>query len=288
MSATDNLGPHLLGRVPSEPDDRDYRLAPFLTGDPLDAALEVMLSHHYSTWFKNWATLVTQRAKGATPAPAPAPTPTPTPTPTPVPPTPTPTPTPTPPPPPPAPSGNVTWQNPEAVLDQGQTGHCVGFGWCDWGNTYPIDDRYVASDGHTVYYECKVIDGQPGQENGSSVRSGAKAMLKRGRLSAYAAAASVAEIRAFLRAHGPIVMGTDWHTDMFTPDANGYIKPTGVIEGGHCFTAVADLVDEDAILFLNSWGNEWGLGGYFKMKTADVAKLLAAKGEAWAAVELPL
>lgn len=277
-----SIGVHLLGRVPSHPDVRDYQLAHFLTPDPLDAALAAVVAKHYSKALKTWATLVTTRVKAISPAPPPPPLPVPTPSPSPAP-SPAPTPVPT-----PAPNPvDVEWVDAEGALDQEDTGHCVGFGWAQWGNTLPIDDHFVNADGHAIYYEAKAIDKEPGQENGSTVRSGAAAMLKRKRLSAYAFAKSVDEMRSWLDGHGPVVVGTDWYELMFQPDSNGFVYPTGNVVGGHCYCCVGDIVSEGALLFQNSWGQDWGLpGGRFKMTYADFGKVFKNNGEACAAVEL--
>lgn len=273
------LGAHLLGRKVSVPDQRDYKLSKYLSTDPLDAALQTLLLSRAAKATKDWAKIVTPVLKAVNypfPDPAPKPDPAPTPTPT-----------------PPVPTGDVIWDNSIGALDQKNTGHCVGFGWAGgWGDTLPIADTFQNADGHAVYYEAKIIDGEPGSENGSSVRSGAKAMQNRGRLSAYAFAVSVDEVRAWVRSHGPVVFGTDWTEDMFNPDLNGFIVPTGAVAGGHCYACVGDLPSEDALLFQNSWGSTWAQGGRFKIKYADVASLLTGldpkyPGEACAAVELP-
>lgn len=261
MSATDNLGAHLLGRKPSLPDFRDFKLADYLTVDAeLDAALAAFLKKHYSQAAQDLAKLVVARIEGTTPAP---------------------------PPPTPAPTGAVVWPNTNAVLDQGQTPHCVGFGAAQWGNTQPVDDHFVNADGDDLYYACKVVDGEPGAEDGSTARSAAKVLQTRGRLKTYAFAANIAEVKAFVRTKGPVMFGTDWTNDMFNPDASGYVKPTGGVAGGHFYVCVGDLPDEDALEFLNSWGAFWGLNGRFKLKTADAARLMAQQGEVLAAVELP-
>lgn len=293
-SAADNLGSHLLGRIPSPPDERDYKLADYLGDDnsnPLDQALaNLKRSKTVATATKNWATTITNYLKTLSPQPSPSPSPSPTPSPSPS----------------PAPStGDKTYDDNEPVLDQGQYGTCVGNGWSQWANTDPIDDKYTEGMGQSaknggpyaraVYYEATVIDGQPddpdapnGGQQGSTVRSGAKAMQARTRLSAYAFASSIDEIKQFVQQSGPVVVGTDWTNDMFNPDANGYITPTGATEGGHCYLIVGDLESEGAFLFQNSWGSSWGLNGRFKMKYADFEKLLNSGGEACAAVELPL
>jgi hypothetical protein len=262
---SDAIGPHLLGRVPSPPDDRDYKMADVLKEDPLDATFAaLMASPQVAAATKRWAQVVTGLLK-ATPAPNPQPSP--------------PTPGPA--------ERDSVWADP-IQLDQGQTNHCVGFGWAGWGDADPVADQYQNADADQIYYECKVIDGEANQENGSTVRSGAKAMKNRGRVGSYVFAASIPEIRQWLQLHGPVVFGTDWTEDMFRPDAKGYIHPTGSVAGGHCYLALGDLTSEDAVLCENSWGASWGLGGRFKMKWADFDRLFSQGGEACGATELPL
>lgn len=266
-----NPGPHLLGRVPSPPDHRDYQLANFLAPDPLDAALKALINTRFvKQTLKDWATLMTARVKALSPKPPPPPTPIPVPVPVPT---------------PPPPSKDVIWTNTETPLDQLDTSHCIGDGFAQWGNTLPIDDHYTQADADAIYYEAKILDKQPGQENGSTVRSGARAMQNRKRLSVYAFAANIDEVIAWLQTKGPVVFGTDWDRPMFTPDDTGYVYPNGDVQGGHCYLAVGYLPSENAILFLNSWG-DWALNGYFKMKISDVVSLFSRKGEACASVEL--
>lgn len=254
----DRIDASLLGRR-YVPDDRDYRLEDYLAAtDPLDTALAALVASNCNTAVKAWAKVVTPYLK-TIPAPAP----------------------------PPAPATDVVWADADTVLDQGQTPHCVGFGWAGWGDALPVDDRFTNADGDAIYYEAKVIDGEPGQEDGSDVRSGAKAMQNRGRLSAYAFTTSVPTVRAFLAAHGPVVFGSDWYDAMFTPDANGFVAPSGSVAGGHCYVCVGDVPSKGALLFQNSWG-DWGpLHGRFYMTYTDAQALLSQQGEACSAVELP-
>lgn len=174
-------------------------------------------------------------------------------------------------------------------LDQGATGHCVGFGWAQWGNTEPIIDTFVDNDAHAIYYEAKVIDGEPRQENGTAVRSGAIAMLHRSKLDAYVFAATLDEILTWVLTRGPVVFGCNWYADMNMPDpTNGLVNPTGPLLGGHCF--VIDGYDSGTTMVRcqNSWGSNWGLNGYFYIFAKDLGKLFAQQGDACAAIELPL
>jgi len=273
-----------LGRIPSPPDERDYKLADYLpeksklgSDNPLVDAFEALLKSRAAKATKAWAQEV-MVFLGLEPAPTPAP------------PSPSPTPTPT-----PTPTSDVEFSDPDEVLDQGDYGTCVGNGCAQWGNTLPIDDKFTEKDARAIYYEATVIDGQPddpdapgGGQQGSTVRSGVKALQNRGRLKTYAFASTVDEIKKYLQTkQGPVIVGSDWTNDMFNPGADGYVKPTGGVAGGHCYLLMGDLESEGAFEFLNSWGSSWGNNGRFKMKYADFDKLLQSNGEACAAVELP-
>ncbi len=175
------------------------------------------------------------------------------------------------------------------VLDQGNSGECVGHGWAGWGNAAPIEDHYTHADALKIYLEATTIDsGQPDvppYEAGSTVRSGAKAMKARGKLSAYAFETDITAVMAWLQQHGPVVFGTNWLTGMDNPNAQGLVYATGSVRGGHCYHCLG--VTADGLLeFQNSWGPTWGVKGRFYMTQTDAAKLLADQGEACAAAEV--
>lgn len=198
------------------------------------------------------------------------------------------------PPTPPAPTGGV-WLNSEPVLDQGQTGHCVGFAWSQWGNCLPVDDRYKNADGDRLYYECKDIDGEPHQEDGSYTRSAAKAMVARGRLLAYAFATSTSDVDFWLQTKGPVPTGTNWHDAMFHPDGHGIVHPTGPIAGGHEYLIIGQAAVGGLPCYVcqNSWGSGWGvvfqgMHGIFFIPKTEYGDLLAADGDACLALEVAL
>ena len=261
---SETIGPDLLGRR-YEPDPRDWKMASLLaldypTNDLLSKTVQQVMDDgtYFSSWqgilvFWRWA----KQVHGGTPTP------------------------------PPVVEKSKLWEDP-IQLDQGQTNHCVGFGWAGWGDAAPVEDRFQNADAHAIYYEAKVIDGQPRQENGSTVRSGAKAMVNRRRLGAYVFAEKVEEVEQWVLGHGPVVVGTDWTQDMFSPDKDGFIRPTGRIAGGHCYLMIGYDETADVFTFDNSWGPAWGLEGRFKMHASDFADLLASQGEACAGLELPL
>lgn len=263
-SATADLGPHLLGRIVKE-DSRDYKLEDYLDEtamDPLQTALDVLKKSHAAVATKAWATIATARILGTTPTP-------------------------------PAPSGkDFKWTDGNPVLDQGQQGTCVGHGWAQWGNTLPIDDHYTHNDALDIYYSATKHDGSPddpraegGGQQGASVRGGAQAVTDKGRVATYAFTQDVDTMRKWVNSKGPLVFGTNWTADMFKP-VNGLVVPTGKVEGGHCYACIGDLATSDEGWFINSWGPNWALKGYFMMKWSDVDKLMQQQGETCTAVEL--
>lgn len=261
-----DIGPHLLGWKAPDPDERDYKLSNYLdadvsvTGDDLDRALSALLNMKgAAATTKTFAKIVTQHVRNLETAVGPQP----------------------------APVASVLWDNSDAVLDQGNTGHCVGGGCAQFGNTQPVDDHFTNTDLHAIYYEAKVIDGEPKAEDGSSVHSGVKALKNRGRVGTYAWSSKLDEIKAWVLTKGPMIVGTLWYQNMFYPDPNGFVKPTGSVAGGHCYLIIG-WDDADNVTFLNSWGKSWGNNGRFFMKASDFATLIDGNFEGCAVVELPL
>lgn len=175
----------------------------------------------------------------------------------------------------------------DLVLDQKLTPHCVGFAWAGWGIADPIEDKWTDCMGHSIYRECKVLDGEPGAENGSTVRTGAKVMAKRGRIATYFFARTVDEALNYLARYGTVVFGTVWHEGMFKPSLIGkVIRPTGPLKGGHAWLAVG--VDAKYVTIRNSWGTDWGSAGDARLSIADLKAVWKSGGEACAASERAL
>ena len=182
-------------------------------------------------------------------------------------------------------SGETEWPFNHVSLDQRTTPRCVGYGLAGFGINTPIEDNYTDADGDRFYGLCKAIDGD--MEEGSTVRTGAKVLVKEGRIKKYAFANSVDEITYWLLHNGPVIAGASWTMDMFRPDSNNVIHPTGEVAGGHCFVLNAKY-KTDMFRLRCAWGDGWGVNGEVLISIADFAKLFRAGGEVLTAVEEPL
>lgn len=169
------------------------------------------------------------------------------------------------------------------VLDQGSTPHCCGFAGAHWSNAEPVINDWDEADAHALYWECKAIDGD--DEDGSYIRTVAKALKERGRLDKYAFG-SLLDGRRFLLQQGPVIFGLDWREAMFSPGPEGVIRAEGDVCGGHAILAVG--ADPGYCLLQNSWGKDWGRGGTCRISWDDLERVFGEYGEAMAAVELPL
>lgn len=207
----------------------------------------------------------------------------------------------------------ATWK-PGPILDQGQDGACVGFGWTGEALMSPVRVRadqiraalvrvepsdqsgagdYTANDvAHDVYKTAQRLDDWPGEDyDGTSVLAGAKAMKELGFVGEYRWCFTIEDVIDTLIHHGPVVLGVNWRESMYTPDRFGELTATGPIVGGHCIVAsgyhphkivhpVAGRPPRPMIQLTNSWGSGWGYHGQAWIETSAVATLLVDGGEA--------
>ena len=179
----------------------------------------------------------------------------------------------------------VDWTRFGGPLDQGQVGSCTGNALAGWFNTAPGSDGThlrTEADALRYYSQATAIDPYlgtyPPTDTGSDGPSVCKAARADGELTGYQHAFGLDHFLGALML-SPLIVGTVWLKRMFTPDANGLLKVSGAVAGGHEYEAVSYDPATKLIGFWNSWGTSWGKGGRFFIHPADFGHLLAQHGD---------
>ena len=196
-----------------------------------------------------------------------------------------------------------------SVLDQGQLGSCTGnagIGCLGTDPYYDVTPHALATwprdpdptvpptyrpysfdepGAVSLYSDATRLDDYPGgyyapdwTDTGSDGLSIAKALQAHQIISGYTHTFTLDDA---LKALGvtPVITGVNWYSNMFDPDADGRVYPTGTIAGGHEF--VVDEIDATGqrVWFTNSWGESWGIGGRAYLTFADWGDLLSQQGD---------
>lgn len=168
----------------------------------------------------------------------------------------------------------VEWQT-GPVENQLQTPHCVGFAGWQWLMTKPQSLPLPADlNGDELYYECKVINGEPRAEDGSDSRALMKALATEGLVRSYHWAQRPGDITDWILSKGPVLFGTPWTEGMFSPNGTGRIRPTGSVAGGHEYLGHGYDPKTRLVKCCNSWGEGWGQKGHFYIHITDLWSLI--------------
>lgn len=170
------------------------------------------------------------------------------------------------------------------VLDQGNLGSCVGDAVAQALNTVPLRrGRRLLNedDAKDLYRAATRLDGFPGEwepdDTGTSGLAGCKAAKQAGYITEYRHAFTLGQALGSAVV-APVIIGVNWYTGMLNPDSNGYLHPTGVVEGGHEVAVTGINVTLQRVTILNSWGR-WGLNGRAHLSWDDLGQLLAEDGD---------
>lgn len=176
---------------------------------------------------------------------------------------------------------SYTWSVPVS-LDQGEEGACVGHAGAHELAGRPIKVLGVDSAlAFWLYYECQKRDQWPGENySGTSIIALADLLLERGSISSYRWSFNIDDLKLAVGYAGPAILGLNWYSGMFRPDANGFIKPTGILAGGHAILCHGVNIKGGYFKLYNSWGADWGDNGSCKISFEDLARLLGEDGEA--------
>jgi hypothetical protein len=176
----------------------------------------------------------------------------------------------------------------KSVLNQGLYPECGGFSWAHWGICAPVEQKWTNAMGRSIYRECKKLDGSP-NEDGTTLRAGAKVMLTRGRIQRYFWAGDVDEALEYVSRYGPVVFGSVWTASMCRPSFfSATIKATGKVVGGHAYLVCGVQWSRNRARIHQSWGIDWGDDGECWISIPDLRAVYKDGGEACAALERPI
>ncbi len=184
------------------------------------------------------------------------------------------------------------------VLDQDGTSQCVAYSGFKYLTTGPVLNRRPAQTPEQIYRECLQVDEWPGEDfdGGTSVRALFKVFQTLGYVDEYQWAFDVETVVAHIISKGPVVMGTNWYTNMFMPhNKTGYLDINGNLDGGHAYLlcgADKNRHNPDktigAVRMINSWGYGWGQRGRAWITFHDLDRLIKEDGEACVAHEIKI
>jgi hypothetical protein len=175
-------------------------------------------------------------------------------------------------------------------FDQGREGACVGFALGHELAARPsevggLDFNFLKKN---IYWEAQKIDyweggSYPGASpyyEGTSVLAGIKIVKNLNYIKEYRWAFNIDDVLYGIGHNGPAVLGIPWFYDMYFPDINGFITPTGQMVGGHAILARAINIRKGYVTLRNSWGKNWGNNGDCYISFENLESLLKNQGEA--------
>jgi hypothetical protein len=179
------------------------------------------------------------------------------------------------------------------IFDQGDLGSCTGNALAGLVNTEPLyltdwKKLLYEPDAVALYHEATVLDGFPGEyppdDTGSSGLAAAKAAIKAGYCKKYQHAFTGTSALTSLQSRSGAT-GVNWYEGFDTPDANGLVKISGQIRGGHEFEIIGYHVTsgksylDDHLEAVNSWSKTWGKAGHFFFTVRTWFQLLSEQGD---------
>lgn len=192
----------------------------------------------------------------------------------------------------PAPNSR-TWRRYTPILDQGSLGSCTGNATTGLLGTGPLYGALHTERTHGLLLdedmavhlyrratEIDPFDGTyPPTDTGSSGLAAAKAAQENGLIASYTWITSMDAAHTTIKT-SPFMVGVHWYDNMFNPDPKGQVTIGGNIAGGHEFAVIGYSAKWNHWKCVNSWGDNWGKGGYFYLNNDTLTRLLAEDGDA--------
>jgi hypothetical protein len=125
----------------------------------------------------------------------------------------------------------------------------------------------------------------PNSDTGSDGLSVAKAAVQLDYSSGYQHIMSLDEAYAQI-VEGPFIFGGIWMSSMDEPDSEGVVRFSGYARGGHEWLFREYDATTGLWLADNSWTEDWGLGGSFKVPDEDMQKQFEQQADATVIIPL--
>jgi hypothetical protein len=191
----------------------------------------------------------------------------------------------------------IEWLSAIEPLNQGDLGSCTGNAGthcqacCSytitakaaidpWSNDL-LDELYAV---HLYSAATKVDNFQgdyPSEDTGSDGLSIAKVLKSRGNLTKFTHIFSLEDAKLAIQ-DGAFITGTNWYSGMFYPQYDGVVEISGDVSGGHEYAVVGRVMRRGELYWkcMQSWGKDWGDGGFFYLSDATYERLLRENGDA--------
>lgn len=185
------------------------------------------------------------------------------------------------------------WTTRKDPLDQGDTGHCVGFACAGELAAKPTSYAVQNTTGDKIFYAAQAIDQSEGRiyDDGATVLAGMKACQRAQYFSKYGWCFGKDDVINWLVRKGPVVLGINWYESMFHP-VSGLLTVGGGLAGGHAIMANGYWPKHpqfgDVLVLTNSWGKSWGVNGRAYLPVEALDRLLKEDGEAAAPTDFPI
>lgn len=130
-----------------------------------------------------------------------------------------------------------------------------------------------------AYDWCRDNDEWPGHDyDGTSQAAGAKMAVAAGFWSEYRWAYTVRDFIIAIGRHGPGCLAIDWMTGMMRPDSDGFIHPTGRVEGGHSILVCSVQMSAFKRPAVGLW-QSWGAMPVWWMYVDELEEVVQGNGE---------
>jgi len=192
-----------------------------------------------------------------------------------------------------APTRTYYYERIGPILDQGNDGTCVGFGWRQWYASAKVMGKKPEPAPLTIYREACKRDPWPENDNGdlqagTSVLAAVQYLHEIGVVESYHWTTKAEEAAdALLLAQGVLVLGINWYRGMSEPSKGTIMHASGPLDGGHCIDVRGYNRTRGLFRLPNSWGTGWGDKGQAWLPGEDLQKLLNEEGECCLAVQAP-